>query len=176
MARATLLIVLALALAAPSAALASGNGNPVSPNNPTASQYTEVVPTAGGSTPSGGIHAGTGRKSPLPSRVVHQLNTAGNAGKAAAGSDEAAAQAGSQQATRATSRRSRNPSRQAGTTPTGRSRQPSGPTSAATAQVLKTLGGSTGGGAGLGFLLPAILVISLVSASVVGVLRRRGPN
>ncbi|MGH2842850.1 MAG: hypothetical protein ACRDKL_04605, partial [Solirubrobacteraceae bacterium] len=47
-----------------------------------------------------------------------------------------------------------------------------GPTSAAASQVIKAATGSSGGG-GLGLLLPLILGVSLVCASLVGILRRR---
>jgi hypothetical protein len=188
MARAILLTTVTFAFAAaPGVALAQGGSTHVPSTNPVANQYSEMVPTAGGGTPSGGIGTGgtgpagrggtshrggtTHRGSPsgggasgggggattIPAAVVKQLNHAGTAGKATAALD---------QATASTVPRARHHVRRA---------KPNinGPTSAAASQVIKAVTGSSGGG-GLGLLLPLILGVSLVCASLAGILRRRG--
>jgi hypothetical protein len=154
----------ALALSAP-AALAKPKGGPkyVPPNQSAASQYTEDVPTAGGNTPSSGVGGRGGGSSPGPgsgagsisAKTLHQLDQSGSTGAAAA-----------------SLARSLAPVRRAPALRPAASTTSGVEAGAPAAQVIKTLGGSDAGG-GIGFLLPAILVISLLVATGLGLMRIR---
>jgi hypothetical protein len=123
-----------------------GSKTYVPPGLSAASQYTEVVPTAGGgsSSVSSGGSGSEGSGSPLPSSVVQQLNHSGSAGKAAA----KLAAAGTP--TRAVHK------------PTSRVAPAS-----ATASVVGAIAGSEGGGV----LLPVVLIGSIVVLSGLGLAR-----
>jgi hypothetical protein len=124
------------------------------------SQYIEDLPTAEGDRPTsaivkppvGGPRGPTGASGAiLPQHVITLLNRAGNSGKAATAIIEA-------------------------TAPTaGRANPAPGPAKrpASTAsQLVKTLGGSTGGG-GFGAFLPTLLIAILVIVSAAGIFSRR---
>jgi hypothetical protein len=114
----------------------------IPPGLSAASQYTEVVPTAGGGTPSSNV--GSGGASSLPSAVVTTLNKSGSAGKNAA---RLAAEG-------APARSAHKP--KAGVAP-----------KSASASVTSAVIGSSGGG----ILLPALLIGSILLASGVGIVR-----
>ena len=160
------LAALAALLLMSGAALAKkpGGGVYVPPNQSAASQYTEDVPTAGGNTPSSGISGSGGQSGSgsIPAKTLHQLDRSGSAGSAAASLAQSLAPA-----THTTSTHRTAPlTRPASAAPT--KAQAGAPAS----QVVKTLGGSDAGG-GIGFLLPAILVVSLVGATGLGLMRIR---
>lgn len=147
------------------AASASANPNGLAPpGNSGVSQYIEDVPTVKGEKPTSEmvLPAGGGGSGPtrptgpvstappkLPTPVVKQLSHAGSAGKNA----EAVAQATVSPPARTKPARVLKP-----------------PSSTA-GQLIKTLGGSTGGGFG-GFL-PVVLIAILVIVSALGIFSRR---
>jgi hypothetical protein len=145
-------------LALPGSALAKPRGV-APPGNSGVSQYVEDLPTVEGSKPthsvalapagSGGSGPGAHGDSQLSSTVARQLAHAGTAGKATAALAEATASA---------------------TTTSGHAT--SGSRAAPATQVIKALGGSTGGG-GLGGFLPGLLIAVLVVVSGIGILHRR---
>jgi len=119
----------------------------VPPGLSAVSQYTEVVPTAGGGSPSSGVSGGTGGgASSLPSAVVTTLNKSGAAGKNAA---KLAAEG-------APARRTHK--LQVGVAPRS-----------ASASVTGAVVGSAGGG----ILLPVLLIGSILLASGIGIVRMR---
>jgi hypothetical protein len=141
---------------------ASANPNGLTPpGNSGVSQYIEDVPTVRGAKPTSEIvippSGGSGPTRPsgpatppkLPTPVVKELIHAGNAGKNA----EAVAQATVSPPVR-----------------TKPARVPTPPSSTA-GQLVKTLGGSTGGG--FGEFLPVFLIAILVIVSALGILGRR---
>jgi hypothetical protein len=173
-----LILTIALALTLGSGtALAKHTGGPtyVPPNQSAASQYTEAVPSAGGNTPTSHLGAGgtggSGRSgggpggAAIPAKTLHQLDHSGSTGTAAA----SLARALAPQATHV----GRRASAGASASTTGSSGASGGVTAGApAAQVIKTLGGADAG-SGIGFLLPLILVLSLVVATGLGLLRIR---
>jgi hypothetical protein len=150
-------------------ASAKKTGSPtyVPPNQSAASQYTEDVPTAGGNAPTSGVGgsgpgSGSGAGS-IPAKTLHQLNHSGSAGAAAASLARSLSPA-----THTT------PAKHTPTATPAASTTPKAHVGAPAAQVIKTLGGSDAGG-GIGILLPAILVLSLIGATGLGLLRIRNP-
>lgn len=149
--RLALLLISMLALSAVLAPAASahkshGGGTTVyvPPGLSAASQYTEVVPTAGGGTPSSG--AGSAAASSIPSAVVNTLSKTGSAGKNAAMLAVEGAPARSAHKLKIDA-----------------------PPKSASANVTDALVGSAGGG----LLLPVLLIGSIVLASGIGILRMR---
>ena len=144
-----LISVLALgAVLAPAASAPKSHGGGttvyVPPGVSAASQYTEVVPTAGGgSAGSSGLRGGA---SAIPSAVISTLDKSGSAGKAAANLARTGAPARS----------------------THKLNLKVAPKSA-TASVSGALFGSAGGG----ILLPLLLIGSILVASGIGIVRMR---
>ncbi len=163
------------------------------PGNSAVNQYVESVPTAGGGRPDGSIHTGSGAPGrsggsggsggssagSIPATTQRSLNAQGADGQRAAalalatsptpsvsrpGSGSASGSSG------ASHQKSHRPAGAAGPPlhPTASTSQGASPLSA----VFKALTGSTSSG-GLGLLLPIILVVSFLAASVLGIARRR---
>jgi hypothetical protein len=169
-ANAIVLLVLALGvpglLASPATAIAKSVGI-APPGNSALSQYVEDIPTVKGNKPTIGvvIPGGGGSGPSVPGRsgssvtsrsvlsasVIRKLSHAGGDGKASLAIAEATSPPPS------------------GTGPKAATRERPASTAA---QLVKTLGGSTGGG-GFGALLPVFLITVLVAASAVRFFRHR---
>jgi hypothetical protein len=169
-------IGLAIALLAPAAA--SARIIPIiPPGNSGANQYVEVVPTANGGRPSNNVHlGGSGGSGSSGGSGGGQTAVARSTGQALAQQGEVGLQAAAlARATAPPGTRGlpTTPFHQAvnGSSPpaAGQSGGGTAPHRSAAAEVLAALTGSTG--AGLGPLLPAILLITLVSVAAVTIRR-----
>jgi hypothetical protein len=177
-----IVVVLALALAAPS--LAQARVQKIAPpGNSGVNQYLETVPTADGGQPTSTVHpVGAGVRGPggpggtsghsgssgggaITSSTQRALAKQGPTGVAAAALAEATAPH---------SPRSPAHRREAGT---NSSFSPASTYDGSSPQtsVLKTLTGDTSGG-GLGPLLPIVLIGSVLAAAVLTLVRRRGTS
>ena len=162
-------------------ATAVGKGRTLAPpGNSGVSQYVESVPTAGGGQPSNSVHPitgaaghsgsgrgggpGSGAGGAIPTATQRALNQQGADGRSAAALAVATAP--------------RSSGGQGGTTGGTESASSSSATPHATgsspvSSVFKALTGSSSSGAGLGVLLPIILIVCALVLSVVAVVRRR---
>jgi hypothetical protein len=171
-----LLTVLAVGVAIPGFAAAHPKNTTtyVPPGLSSASQYVEVVPTAGGGKASISVHAGgggsggsgpssgAGASSSVPSKTLKQLSKDGSTGADAANFAAATAPGKSKSTSR--------PAKSV-TVPAPKS----GASGSPTGEVLKAAV-SPGGSGGLGIALPVILIASVVLASGLGIVRMRRPT
>jgi hypothetical protein len=146
------------ALLMPAAVSAKGHSY-VPPGNSSANQYVEIIPTAGGGSPSHTITPGRGEGAISPS-TQQALAQQGSDGLQAADLAKATAPRQPQTVTHTSS------------VPSGSSPAPASPGSSPAAQVVQAVTGASGQG-GLGPLLPVILVAMLLAGVAVAVSRRR---
>lgn len=175
-------VVLALALAAPS--LAQARVQKIAPpGNSGVNQYLETVPTADGGQPTSTVHpVGAGVRGPGgPGGTAGHSGSSG--GGAVAPSTQRAlasqgpagvAAAAVAQATAPRSPQSRAHRRDAGANSSFSAASAYDGSSPQTS-VLKTLTGATSG-AGLGPLLPIVLIGTVLAAAVLALVRRRGTS
>jgi hypothetical protein len=179
----TLFALLLVFFAAPALGSAHEKGTTyVPPGVSGASQYVEVVPSAGGPKPasstqqhqhqttgvvgggsgSGGGGTGGGTGSAISPATVHALDSQGSAGTSAASLAVAGAPAAKHRAS--TSQGNSGSGPKPATLDTGKA------SGLAAGQVLKTAVGASGG---MGAVLPLILIGSLVIASGIGIVKIR---
>ena len=175
-------IALVIAVAAPSSAEARVH-TIAPPGNSGVGQSVETVPTAGGGQPTNRVHptggavgrpggpggtngnGGAGGSGAVTASTQHALAAQGPTGAAAAALAEATAP-----------QTSRSPSHARGTGPVSAvsavSAVSTGGESSPATSVFKALSGSTSGG-GVGPLLPALLIASVLAAAGLALIRRR---
>lgn len=180
----TLILTLALLLAAPVTAsaasglkpVAPGSGlKPVPPSNSAANQYVEVVPTAGGGAPATGVtqHTSSGGApgSALPAQTRTALAGSGQDGQRIAQLTQATAPA----RVRTHGKRTKHAGAVVGSSggSSGGGHGSSGSGSAAATPVSSVVKSLTGGGAsGIGAGLPVALILVALGVSGVALARR----
>lgn len=169
----TAAVILASVSASPATAQA---GSTIPPGNSAITQYLEPIPTATGSKPSTKIQRRKNDSGPHSGAGTGGSTGGGPGGGGSGGSGALTASVSRAFATHGTDgTAAANFARSTAPSAAGTSASTPGATSSPASSVFKALTGSTGGG-GLGWLLPALLIVVFVGGGVGAFLRHRATS